>query len=45
MREEFKPGELNRRDGDRMRRYRELLDFYQAGNVKGEIVIIVEGKK
>ena len=30
MREEFKPGELNRRDGDRMRRYRELLDFYQG---------------
>ena len=30
MREEFKPGELNRRDSDRMRRYRELLDFYQG---------------
>ena len=30
MREEFKPGDLNRRDNDRMRRYRELLDFYQG---------------
>ena len=30
MRDEFKPVELNRRDNDRMRRYRELLDFYQG---------------
>ena len=30
MKDEFKPGDLNRRDTDRMRRYRELLDFYQG---------------
>jgi Phage portal protein, SPP1 Gp6-like len=30
VRDEFKPAELNRRDNDRMRRYRELLDFYQG---------------
>ena len=34
MREEFKPGELNRRDGDRMRRYRELLDRHIGHAVK-----------
>ncbi len=30
MKEDFRPGDLNRRDTDRMRRYRELLDFYQG---------------
>src|SRR5208283_258227 len=30
MKDDFKPGDLNRRDTDRMRRYRELLDFYQG---------------
>lgn len=30
MTTDFKPGDLNRRDLDRMRRYRELLDFYQG---------------
>ncbi len=30
MKDNFKPGDLNRRDTDRMRRYRELLDFYQG---------------
>ena len=27
---DFKPSDLNRRDNDRMRRYKELLDFYQG---------------
>jgi hypothetical protein len=27
---DFKPGDLNRRDNDRIRRYKELLDFYQG---------------
>jgi hypothetical protein len=30
VKDEFKPVDLNRRDNDRMRRYRELLDFYQG---------------
>ena len=30
MKDNFKPGDLGRRDADRMRRYRELLDFYQG---------------
>jgi len=30
VKDDFKPGDLNRRDTDRMRRYRELLDFYQG---------------
>ena len=35
MKEDFKPGDLNRRDADRMRRYRELLDFYQGVQWQG----------
>jgi hypothetical protein len=30
VKDDLKPGDLNRRDTDRMRRYRELLDFYQG---------------
>jgi hypothetical protein len=30
VKDDFKPGDLNRRDTDRMRHYRELLDFYQG---------------
>ena len=30
MKDNFKPSDLNRRDTDRMRHYRELLDFYQG---------------
>jgi len=30
VKDNFKPGDLGRRDADRMRRYRELLDFYQG---------------
>ena len=30
MNDNFKPGDLNRRDTDWIRRYRELLDFYQG---------------
>jgi hypothetical protein len=35
VKEEFKPSDLNRRDTDRMRRYRELLDFYQGTQWQG----------
>ncbi len=35
MKEDFKPGDLNRRDTDRMRRYRDLLDFYQGTQWQG----------
>ena len=35
MKEDFKPADLNRRDADRMRRYRELLDFYQGTQWQG----------
>ncbi|MBN1643550.1 MAG: phage portal protein [Dehalococcoidales bacterium] len=35
MKENFKPGELVRRDTDRIRRYRELLDFYQGTQWQG----------
>jgi len=30
MKDAFKPGDLNRRDTDRTRRYRDMLDFYQG---------------
>jgi len=30
VKEDFKFGDLNRRDTDRMRRYRDMLDFYQG---------------
>ena len=30
MTEEFNPAELKRRDSERLRRYRELLDFYHG---------------
>ena len=30
MKDAFKPGDLNRRDNDRMRHYRDMLDFYQG---------------
>ena len=35
MIEDLKPADLNRRDTDRMRRYRELLDFYQGTQWQG----------
>ncbi|MDD5288074.1 MAG: phage portal protein [Dehalococcoidales bacterium] len=35
MADDFKPAELARRDMDRMRRYRELLDFYQGTQWQG----------
>jgi len=35
VKDDFKPGDLNRRDTDRMRRYRELLDFYQGTQWSG----------
>ena len=35
MKEDYRPGDLNRRDADRMRRYRELLDFYQGTQWQG----------
>jgi len=30
MTDDFKPGDLSRRDGERLRRYRELLDIYRG---------------
>ena len=35
MSEEFNPAELHRRDTDRLRRYRELLDFYHGVHWEG----------
>ncbi len=35
MADDFKPAELVRRDTDRMRRYRDLLDFYQGTQWQG----------
>ncbi|MFC1953787.1 hypothetical protein ACFLWR_06655 [Chloroflexota bacterium] len=35
MNEEFNPAELNRRDTERLKKYRELLDFYHGSHWEG----------